>query len=99
ALELLAEGEALDPDSELIWLTRGAIHERHGRADEAIEAYARAASSAPRSESGPLALSRLLRSRGEVAQADAVLERYLERGHGAGAARARLRLAVERRDA
>lgn len=95
ALALLREGEALDPRSELLALTRGRIHERHGRLDDAIEAYSQAAASAPGSEEGPLALSALLRARGEREEADAVLARYLERGRGAGAARARLRLAIE----
>src|SRR5690606_32400366 len=35
ALALLREGEALDPESELIWLARGRIAERRGRVDEA----------------------------------------------------------------
>lgn len=96
ALALLDEGERLDAESELIWLTRGQVHERHGRLDEATQAYARAASVAPRSEAGPLALAALLRARGEPAEADAVLARYLERASGAGAARARLAIAIER---
>lgn len=95
ALALLNEGEALDPDSELVWLTRGRIHERHERVEDAIDAYSRAASVAPESEEAPIALSSLLRARGEPEEADAVLERYLERGSGAGAARARLALAIE----
>lgn len=95
AIALLREGEALDPDSELVWLTRGRIHERHARMDEAREAYSRALSVAPRSEEGPLALAALLRREGEPEEADAVLERYLERARGAGAARARLALAIE----
>src|SRR5690606_28861174 len=95
AIALLREGEALDPDSELVWLTRGRIHERHARMGEAREAYSRALSVAPRSEEGPLALAALLRREGEPEEADAVLERYLERARGAGAARARLALAIE----
>lgn len=95
ALAVLREGDALDAESELISLTRGRIHERRGRIEEAKEAYSRALSLAPRSEDGPLALAALLRAHGEPAEADAVLERYLERAGGAGAARARLALAVE----
>ncbi|HBQ13074.1 MAG TPA: hypothetical protein DEF51_18700, partial [Myxococcales bacterium] len=60
---------------------------------------ARAAAAAPRSEAGPLALSRVLRAQDRDEEADATLERFLDRGEGAGAARARLALAVERRDA
>ena len=99
ALALLDEGERLDPDAELVWLARARIHERHGRIDDALEAYSRAASVAPRSEEGPIALAALLRARGEPERADAVLERYLERARGAGAARARLALAIEHRQA
>ncbi len=96
ALAILEQGEALDPRSELVWLTRGRIHERHDRIEEAAHAYSRAASFAPRSEQGPIALAALLRAHGDPEEADAVLERYLERGQGAGAARARLALALER---
>jgi tetratricopeptide (TPR) repeat protein len=95
AMALLEQGAELDPEAEVLWLTRGRIHERHGRVEEAIEAYSRAASAAPRSEAGPLALAALLRRTGRPDEADAVLERYLERARGAGAARARLALAVE----
>ncbi len=98
AQAILREGDGLDADSETIHLARGAIAERHGRADEAEEAYARAAAAAPRSEAGPLALAGLMRARGEPDRADAVLERYLAGASGAGAARARLRLAVEHGD-
>ena len=99
ALALLAQGDELDPSSELIALARGQVHERHGRLAEAIEAYSRAASVAPGSESGPIALSAALRAEERPDEADAVLQRYLERGHGAGAARARLALAIEHEDA
>lgn len=95
ALALLRVGDELDPASELVWLTRGRIHERHARVEDAIEAYSRAAAVAPGSEQGPLALSALLRAHGRASEADAVLARYLERARGAGAARARLRLAIE----
>lgn len=95
AMALLAQGQEADPDAELIHLTRGRIHERHERPDEAIEAYARAASAAPRSEAGPLALAALLRRLERPDEADAILERYLSRAEGAGAARARLALAVD----
>lgn len=96
ALAMLDQGEALDPRSELVWLARGRIHERHDRATDAMDAYARAAALAPSSEEAPIALAALLRARGEPEEADAVLERYLERASGAGAARARLALALER---
>lgn len=99
AMQLLDQGDALDGDSELIAMARGNLHERHGRLDEAAEAFARAAAAAPRSEAGPLALSRVLRAQDRDEEADATLERFLDRGEGAGAARARLALAVERRDA
>jgi tetratricopeptide (TPR) repeat protein len=96
AIQLLEEGARLDPESEAIWLTRGHIAERHSRVEDAIEAYARAQSAAPRSELGPLALAALLRERERRDEADGVLERFLSRAHGAGAARARLALAIER---
>ena len=99
ALALLRAGGRLDPDSELLWLTRGHIAERHGRIDQAIDSYSRAAAAAPRSEEGPIALAALLRARDWPEEAGAVLERYLTRADGAGAARARLALAVERGDA
>ncbi|MEZ4335746.1 MAG: tetratricopeptide repeat protein [Sandaracinaceae bacterium] len=98
ALELLAQGDELSPDDESIHMERGRIHERHDRLDDAADAYGRAASAAPSSEQGPLALAALLRRRDEPTEADAVLERYLGRARGAGAARARLALAIERRD-
>ena len=101
AIALLAQGDELSDDAagaELIWLARGRIHRRHGRLDAAVDALAHAASAAPTSEAGPLALAEVLRDRGEDAQADAILERYLTRSRGAGAARARLALALERRD-
>lgn len=98
ATQLLEQGDALSPDDESIHLARGHIHERHARLDAAADAYARATSAAPRSEAGPLALAALLRQRGQAAEADAVLERYLTRAQGAGAARARLALAIDRQD-
>lgn len=102
ALSLLEEGESLDPDSELVHLARGHIHARHERIEEATAAFARASAAAPESEAGPLALSAMLRD-DHPSEANAVLERYLarvgDRSAGAGAARARLRLFVERGDA
>ncbi|MCZ7677358.1 MAG: tetratricopeptide repeat protein [Sandaracinaceae bacterium] len=55
ALAMLDQGEALDPRSELVWLARGRIHERHDRATDAMDAYARAAALAPSSEEAPIA--------------------------------------------
>lgn len=99
ALALLDEGDALDPNSETLHLARGQIHERRGRPEEAERAYAAASAAAPRSEAGPLALAALMRAQSQPERADAVLERYLSRAGGAGAARARLSLAVEHGDA
>src|SRR5690606_31159882 len=98
ALELLDEGERLDADSELLWMTRGDIHARHDRVEAARGAYSRAAAAAPASEAGPLALAERLRAEGQPEEASAVLARYLERASAPGAARARLRLAVEEGD-
>ncbi|MFK7984542.1 MAG: tetratricopeptide repeat protein [Sandaracinaceae bacterium] len=102
ALALLDEGASLDPDSELLHMARGHIHARHERMDEATAAFARASAAAPESEAGPLALSAVLRD-AHPGEANAVLERYLsrvgDRASSAGAARARLRLFIERGDA
>jgi len=98
AMSLLDDGAELSADDESIWLTRGAIHERHERLDEAEQALGRAVASAPASEAGPIALAALLRQRGRAGDADAVLERYLARARGAGAARARLALSVDQND-
>lgn len=98
AMALLRQGDEDFPNDESIWLTRGAIHQRRGRLEQAAEAYGQAAAAAPASEAGPLALAEVLRAQGEPDEADAVLERYLGHARGAGAARARLRLAIERGD-
>ncbi len=98
AMQLLDQAGELSEDDESVWLTRGRIHQRHGRLDEAGEAFGRAVAAAPASEAGPLALAALLRERGQAGEADAALERYLARARGAGAARARLALAIDRRD-
>ena len=99
--EALAEGERIDECPEAIWLVRGAIAERHDQRDTAIAAYTRAASCAPQSADGPLALAALLERAGQSARADAVLQDCVTRagGHGAGAARARLALALRGGDA
>jgi len=98
AMALLRQGDDDFPHDESIWLTRGRIHQRHGRLDEAAEAFGQAAAAAPASEDGPLALAGVLRAQSQADEADAVLERYLGHARGAGAARARLRLAIERDD-
>lgn len=98
AAQILDQADELDPDDETVWLTRGRIHQRHGRMEPAREAYSHAAASAPESEAGPIALAALLREMDEHTRADAVLERYLARARGAGAARARLALALDDED-
>lgn len=88
--DTLADGFELDPDSEALWLARGAILERRGEVDAALAAYARAQDAASDSPTGTLALARLLAARGANERAAAVLAR-IERS-GAGGAR----VAVER---
>lgn len=101
ANEVIAEGLALDPESEAVWMARGAIAERRNWPRVAMDAYQRAARAAPRSEGPPLALFRLLRARGAEGRAEAVLERYIARAGATapGALRARLSLALARGDA
>lgn len=96
AAEALAQGERIDACPEPIWLVRGAIAERHDERGAAIAAYTRAAECAPRSPEAPLALAALLERANATARADAVLRDYVARagGLGAGAARARLALAL-----
>lgn len=100
AQELLDEAEQLDPEAEVVWLTRGRLAERHDRLDEAEAAYAEASAAAPESSDGPLALAAVLRRRDREAEADAVLDRFVERAEGgADASRAQLAAAVARGDA
>lgn len=100
AARAIEEGLRLDPRSEAVWMARGTIAERHQELDVAIESYARAADAGEGSEGPVIALARVLRESGAAERADAVLERYLaEHEGGAGAARARLSLALGRGDA
>jgi tetratricopeptide (TPR) repeat protein len=98
---VLDEGEALAPHSEAVWLARARIQSARGRVDAAIEAFERAERGAPASPEAPLGLAALLSAQGAHARADAVLARFLARvAEGSPAAlRARLALAIERRDA
>jgi tetratricopeptide (TPR) repeat protein len=99
ARRALDEGERLDPDAEVIWSTRGAIAERHGELEQAIDSYMRAAALSEGHEESVIALSRVLRESGAEERANAVLERYLvEHSGGAGAARTLLTLALSRSD-
>ncbi len=97
---LLEDAERRFPDAESVWLARGRIAERRDDSEAAIAAYEAAEVRAPRSETGPLALARLLRSEAKSGRADAVLARYIHRSGGTvGALRAQLALSVARRDA
>ena len=100
AREALQDGLQLDPDSEAIWLARGAIAQRHAEVADAIAAFERAESAAPLSADAPLALSALLRAQGSGERADAVLERFAARSApgSRAAARAQLELARARDD-
>ncbi|HJL24361.1 MAG TPA: hypothetical protein RMH80_19135, partial [Polyangiaceae bacterium LLY-WYZ-15_(1-7)] len=92
----LEAGLALDPESEAVFLARGRILAGRGEREAAIEATARAAELAPDSDGPVLQLAELLRAGGADARALALLERAEASPH---ALRARLTLALERRDA
>ncbi len=88
------------PDAESPWLARGAILERRGEIEPAIDALEHAERAAPRSELAPLALAKLLRAHDAEGRAEAVLTRFVRRSGGtAGAFRAALDLALTRNDA
>lgn len=99
--EVLADGVRLFPSAEAVWMAAGRIAELRGRKDEAVIAYVRACRSAPRSELGPIALSRLLTRLGKRERADEVLRGFIARVEqkSAPALRARLHLAIQRGDA
>lgn len=92
---------AQQPYSEVAWLARGEIAERHGELARALESYERAESAAPSSPRAPLALAALLDRGGQPERARAVLLRYEARVLPVlpGAGRARLRRALLARDA
>lgn len=95
----LEEGQRLDPDAEIVWMTRGEIAERHGELEVAIAAYARAVEVAEGNADPAIALARVLRERGLFERAEAVLEACMARAADPiGVARARLALALERSD-
>lgn len=99
AEEALARGESLDPHAEVIWQTRGAIAERHGETDVAIEAYGRAHDAEPSSEEPVLALARVLAASGHADRAANLLADFVT--HAAtplAATRAALALALARDD-
>lgn len=96
----IQEGMRLDDRSQAIWMARGEMAERRGEAEAAVESYARASELADGDEAPVLALARVLRERGSLDRADAVLEEWLARAErSTGAARARLALALSRDDA
>jgi tetratricopeptide (TPR) repeat protein len=86
AARTLDAAARLDPCSEPVWLTRGALAERERRLADAHVAYARASNCAPRSPEGQLALARLLQANGEGAAALDVLAEAAERPFGERAA-------------
>lgn len=96
----IEDGMRLNDRAEAIWMARAEIAERRGQSDRAIESYARAAELGEGDEAPLLALARVLRDRGSLDRADAVLEEWIARAaDGASAARARLALALSRGDA
>lgn len=100
AERMLDRAMALEPASEMPWLTRGAIAARHRELERALAAYERAETLEPMSLEGPSAIAALLKERGHPERAAAVLERAAARNPkgSAAAARARLELALARND-
>lgn len=96
----LADAWRLAPSSELVWLAKGRIHELRKEPDDAVRAYQQASEVAPSSAAPPMALARLLRSRGQGARAQAVLESYLRWSESSRADvhRVHLELALARGD-
>ncbi len=90
-----------DACSEAAWLATAVLAARHAQLEGAYAAYEHAESCAPWSGMGPLALAELLRSRGQLARASAVLARLAARKVPASstAARARVELALAASDA
>jgi hypothetical protein len=83
AMPLLAEVLASSSSSEWGYLARlllGAIHERGGRADEALKLYRAAVADRPRAQAGYLALSQLLYASGDGQGAAGVLEQLFAQG-------------------
>ena len=101
ANEILRGALQTFPEAEALWLARGRIAERRSDLRVAIASYERAEAVAPRSELGPLALADLLASNDAQGRADAVLARFIRRApeRSPAALRARMRLALIRRDA
>lgn len=96
----LDAGRALDADAEIVWMTSGAIRERHDESAEAILDYERAHEASPSSAAPVLALARTLSAAGREERAAEVLREHIRRAPTAlSAARAALALALARRDA
>lgn len=90
----------LDPESEAGWIVKAEIaHQRHN-VNAAIAAFEHAAASPVDSTDATLRLASLLYETNDAPRADALLDALIERaGEGAlPAARARLRMALERND-
>ena len=92
----LDRAEAMDRDSEALWLARGAIAERRGQTEEALDAYRRASLTAPDSDAPVFAATTLLVNHGFPGRAAEDLAGF---GRGPGLARVKLALALSRRDA
>jgi len=97
AARALEEAEAMDPQSEALWLARARIAQRAGETEAALEALVAAREAAPRSTAPVLALAELLRAGGSEERAAAALSRV--EGSDLATLRARLALATHRRDA
>lgn len=82
SLRTLAQAAALDPCSEAVWLTRGAIAEHDDDLAAARAAYRHASACAPRSAKSELALAELLAERGAHAAALDVLVHAAARPYG-----------------
>jgi tetratricopeptide (TPR) repeat protein len=75
----IAEGLALDASSEPVWMARGAIAERRGERETALQAYGRAARAAPDSAAPVHASAALLDAMGATGRARALREAYATR--------------------
>lgn len=78
AFELLAEAATGHPDHAGLATNLGIAHEMLGRYDEAVICLKRAAAHAPRNQEIKLALAHALQSRGDVAEARAIISALIQ---------------------
>jgi tetratricopeptide (TPR) repeat protein len=75
ARDTLAAAQRLQPCAESVWLTRGRWAERERKLDVAADAYRTALDCVPDSQAAAIALSRVLRSQGAIAESLTLLGR------------------------